>query len=142
MSEHEAELRSKLAAEGADVHDIMHWFLEAIGAQACVDGGPEPDLSWFEREFLKDNVERYHDEHIKRMPMDQLLNEWATTAPAHLGRPLIDVSGWSDVELIHAITDDHYSDSVAEELIKRANAGRITVAEYVYLAAKKALGHP
>ena len=52
MSEHEAELRRRLAAEGANIYDVMRWFLDAIGAQACADGGPEPELSWFEREFL------------------------------------------------------------------------------------------
>ena len=55
MSKHEAELRRRVA-NNDDIHDTMVWFLEAIGAQAYVDGGPEPDLSWFEREFLKDNT--------------------------------------------------------------------------------------
>ena len=108
MSKFEDELRRRLAVEGADVYEIMRWFLDAIGAQACADGGPEPDLSWFEREFLKDNTERYHEERLRRMPLPQLLNEWATTMPAHPDRPLIDVSGWSDKDLINGTMDDRY----------------------------------
>jgi hypothetical protein len=63
MSKHEAELRRRVANSAnsdADIHDSIYdtmvWFLEAVGAQAHLDGGPKPDLSWFEREFLKDNT--------------------------------------------------------------------------------------
>jgi hypothetical protein len=132
MSKHEVALRKRLAVDGADVYEIMRWFLEAVGAQACADGGPEPDLSWFEREFLKDNVERYHEERPWRIPLDQLLNEWATTMPTHPDRPLIDVSRWADKDLISGARDDCYGDSCIEELVKRANAKRVTMADYVF----------
>jgi hypothetical protein len=52
MSEREAELRRRIASN-EDIHDTVCWFLEAIGAQAWADGGPRPDLSWFEQESLK-----------------------------------------------------------------------------------------
>ena len=129
MSKHEDELRCRLAADGADIHDIMCWFLDAIGAQACVDGGPEPDLSWFEREFLKDNVERYREERLRRMPLRELLNEWATAKP---DQPLIDVSDWPDKDLINAVTDEQYGDSAVAELVKRANARCLTMSDYVF----------
>ena len=129
MSEHEAELRRRLAAEGANIYDVMRWFLDAVGAQACADGGPEPDLSWFEREFLKDNVERYREERLRRMPLRELLNEWATAKP---DQPLIDVSDWPDKDLINGIMDDHHGDSAVAELVRRANAQCLTMAEYVF----------
>ena len=132
MSEHEAELRRRLAAEGANIYDVMRWFLDAVGAQACADGGPEPDLSWFEREFLKDNVERYREERLRRMPLRELLNEWATTMPTHPDRPLIDVSRWADKDLISGARDDCYGDSCIEELVKRANARCLTMSDYVF----------
>jgi|SoiMethySBSTD1v2_1073268.scaffolds.fasta_scaffold2891721_2 hypothetical protein len=57
MSEHEAELRRRMALKDVDVYDTMVWFLAAIDAEGCVDRQREPDLSWFEREFLKDNMD-------------------------------------------------------------------------------------
>jgi hypothetical protein len=53
MSQFEAELRQRVS-RGDDTYDTFEWYLSAIGAEDLVDrGGPEPDLSWFEREFLK-----------------------------------------------------------------------------------------
>jgi|SRR5215831_8918223 len=131
MSEHEAELRRRLATDGADTFDIICWFLDVVGAQACVDGGPEPDLSWFEREFLKSNVEYYHEERVRRMTLPELLNELATEGLINLDQPRIDVSDWSDLDLTSAITDDRYGDSAVAELVKRANAKRATMSDYV-----------
>ncbi len=82
MSKHEAELRRRLAGDHVDVYEIISWFLDAIDAQAYVDGKPgEPDLSWFEREFLINNIERYHTARIKRMSMVDLLNKMAIAKP-------------------------------------------------------------
>jgi len=131
MSEHEAELRRRLATDGADTFDIICWFLDVVGAQACVDGGPEPDLAWFEREFLKSNVEYYHEERVRRMTLPELLNELATEGLINLDQPRIDVSDWSDLDLTSAITDDRYGDSAVAELVKRANAKRATMSDYV-----------
>jgi hypothetical protein len=64
MSEHEAELRRRIADDDAALargggndllvtHDTLAWFLEAIGAQASARGtGPKPNLSLFEQNFL------------------------------------------------------------------------------------------
>jgi hypothetical protein len=132
MGKFEAELRKQLAADGADIHDIMCWFLDAIGAQACVDGGPEPDLSWFEREFLKDNTAFYHKERVRRMTIWELLDGMAAEGPVRPDQPLIDVSGWSDKDLINAVTDDQYGDSAVAELVRRANARCLTMSDYVF----------
>jgi hypothetical protein len=132
VSKHEAELRRRLS-NGDDVYDTMDWFLKAIDAQAFVDGGPEPDLSWFEREFLGDkaNIDRYHEERMRRKTIFDLLNDMATEGPVHPERPHIDMSGAADEDLINKIGDDYYGDSAVEELVKRANAKRITLAHYI-----------
>jgi hypothetical protein len=131
MSKHEAELRRRVA-NNDNTYDTMVWFLEAIDAQAYREGGPEPDLSWFEREFLKDNIDRYHEEHMRRMPVQDLLNVLALEDPEHPERPLIDLSDATDQYLIKQIGDYH-SDSAVAELVKRANAKRVTLADYIML---------
>jgi hypothetical protein len=130
MSKHEAELRQRLS-NGDDIHDTMDWFLKAIGAQAYIDGGAEPDLSWFEREFLKDNTDRYHEERMRRKTMFELLNNLATEGPVHPERPRIDMSGAADEDLIDKMVDDNYGDSAVEELVKRANGKHMTLADYI-----------
>ena len=112
MSKHEAELRRKLSVAGVDIYDTMVWFLTAIDAQACVDGGPEPDLSWFEREFLKSNIELYRRERMQRMTVLELLNAMAAAEPTKPDRPRIDMSDWSDEALINALfsTNDDLHD--------------------------------
>jgi hypothetical protein len=127
VSKHEAELRRRLSVAGVDIYDTVCWFLTAIDAQACVDGGPKPDLSWFEREFLKSNIELYR----RRMTLPELLNAMAAAGPTEPGRPRSDMSEWSDEALINALgsNDDH--DSAVEELVKRANARHLTMADYI-----------
>jgi hypothetical protein len=129
VSEHEAELRRRLP-NGDGIYETMCWFLSAIDAQACVDGGPEPDLSWFEREFLKDNIDRYHEERLRRMTMAELINEAATERfdPNH---PRIDMSEATDEELINKMVEGPHRESATEELVKRANAKRVTLADYI-----------
>jgi hypothetical protein len=131
MSKCEAELRRRLSNRD-DIYDTMCWFLSAIDAQACADGGPEPDLSWFEREFLKDNIDRYREEQMRRMTIWELLNGAATEGPVHPERPRIDMSDVADKELINKMVDDYYGDSAVEELVKRANAKRLTLADYAW----------
>jgi hypothetical protein len=83
MSEHEAELRLRLERKD-DLYDTIVWFLAAIDVESCVDSGLDPDLSWFEREFLKDkdNIEFYREERLRRMTVPELLNEMAIAKPA------------------------------------------------------------
>jgi hypothetical protein len=120
-----------MSAENVDVYDTLCWFLDAINAQACVDGGPEPDLSWFEREFLRDNIEFYHKERVRRMTTWELLDGMATEGAVRPDQPLLDVSDWQDVDLINAVTDERYGDSAVAELVKRANAKRVTISDYL-----------
>jgi hypothetical protein len=68
------------------------------------------------------------------MSWPDLLNGLAASVPAH---PLIDVSGWSDKDLVNAITDDHYGESAVGELVKRANARHLTMADYVFDVVSK-----
>ena len=133
MSEHEVELRRRRALEEVDIYDTMVWFLAAIDAQGYVDRGcrgPEPKLLWFEREFLKDNIELYHEQRVRRMTMLELLNEMATNRPEDPNQPRIDMSQSSDEDVINGVTGPH-SQSAIEELVKRANAKSLTVADYV-----------
>jgi hypothetical protein len=116
VSEFEAELRRRLSAETVDIYDIMCWFLDAINAQACADGGPEPDLSWFEREFLKNNMEYCREERMQRKTIWELLDRLAIEGPVKPDQPLLDVSDWSDVDLINVVVDDKYGDSAVAEL--------------------------
>jgi hypothetical protein len=88
MSKHEAELRRRVA-DNDNTYDTMCWFLSAIGAQAYVDGGPEPDLSWFEREYLKANIARYHEERMRRMSIRDLIDALALEDFEHPERPLL-----------------------------------------------------
>jgi hypothetical protein len=74
MSQYETELRRRLAADKVDLYETISWFLAAIGAQDFIDGKPgEPDLSWFEREFLTANAERYQQERVQRMSIVELI---------------------------------------------------------------------
>ena len=130
MSKYEAELRRRLS-NGDDIYDTMDWFWKAIGAQAYIDGGPKPDLSSFEVEFLNDNVDRYHEEQIRRKTMFELLNDVAMAGPVHPERPRIDMSEATDDELIDKMVDDYYGDSATEELVKRANGKHMTLADYI-----------
>jgi hypothetical protein len=131
----EAELRRRVS-EGDAMYDTVSWFLVAIDAQAWADGGPEPDLSWFEREFLKDNLERYNEERPRRMSMVELVNAMALEKPYHPERPLIDMSDVADIELVEKMIDHDYGDSAVAELVKRANAKCITLAHYIVQALK------
>ena len=130
MSQHEAELRGRLAGDNVDIVEIMTRFLAATDARAYADGKPgEPDLSWFEREFMRDNVERYHQERIKRLSIVDLVVGMvlAERAPDYA---LIDMSAMPDRELINA-TIGPDGDSACAELLKRANAKCITVADFI-----------
>jgi hypothetical protein len=135
MSTHEAELRRRLS-HGDDFYDTMSWFLSAIDAQACADGGPEPDLSWFEREFLEVNIDRYYEEQLRRMTVPELLNAAAMERfdPSH---PRIDMSGAADEELINKMVKGPHRESATEELVKRANGKRMTLADYIGDIARK-----
>jgi hypothetical protein len=138
VSKYEAELRRRLAIDGADLYDTMCWFLTAINAQAVADGGPETEeLSWFEREFLINNTEFYHKERCERMTNWELLN--AMAAVVKPDQPRLDMSDWPDVKLINTIVDpdDCRSDSAIEELVKRANAKCITMADYIDVVLRK-----
>jgi hypothetical protein len=130
MSKHEAELKRRLS-KGDGIYETMSWFLKAIDAQACADGGPEPDLSWFEEQFLRDNADRYKEEQMRRKTILELINDMATEGPVHPERPRIDMTEATDKDLINQTTDDFYGDSAVEELVKRANAKCMTLAEYV-----------
>jgi hypothetical protein len=139
MSEYEAELRRRTALKDVDVYDTMVWFLAAIDAEGYVDRGcrgPEPDLSWFEREFLIDNMDLYHKQRLtdhkqqlKRMTSSELLNGLAVSEPTP-NQPRIDMSQWSDKDVINGMTGPHHNSAI-DEIVKRANARRITVADYV-----------
>jgi hypothetical protein len=83
--------------------------------------------------------QRYSEERVGRLPLVQLLNNWATCAPEYPGR-LLDLSHLPDRQLIHAvfqqdigITADKaiLSDSAITELTRRANDVRLTVADYI-----------
>src|SRR5262249_28311699 len=131
VSRHEAELRRRMSAKNVDVYDTLCWFLDAINAQACVDGGPEPDLSWFERKFLKSHVEYYREERMRRKTIWELLDGLATEGAVSPDQPLLDVSDWQDVDLINAATNERYGNSAVAELVKRANAKCVTMSDYV-----------
>jgi hypothetical protein len=135
MSKHEAELRRRLS-DGDDFYDTMSWFLSAIDAQACADGGPEPDLSWFEREFLEANIDRYYEEQLRRMTVPELLNAAAMERfdPSHRW---IDMSGAADEELINKMVEGPHRESATEELVKRANGKCMTLADYIGDIARK-----
>ena len=135
MSQYETELRRKLASNQADIYETITWFVAAIDIQAYADGKPgEPDLSEFEQDFLAENVERYQRERLRRMPLvealTELLNNMATAAPAP-NYPKVDMSGMPDRALINAAFDGPYVDCATQELVKRANAKRVTFAEYI-----------
>jgi hypothetical protein len=139
VSEHEAELRRRVS-NGDDIYDTMVWFLAAIDAQGYVDRGcrgPEPNLSWFEREFLRDNTDRYHEERMRRKTFLELLNDIATALPLHPERARIDMSDVADKELANMIGDDDLTDSAVEELVTRANRKCMTVAEYIRDVARR-----
>jgi hypothetical protein len=130
MTQYERELRRRLAGDHVDIYETMTWFLTVIDAQAYADGKPgELDLSWFEREFMRDNVERYHQERIKRMSDIDLIVGMVLAMPAP-DYVLIDMSAMPDRELINA-TIGPDGDSACAELLKRANAKRITVADFI-----------
>jgi hypothetical protein len=83
--------------------------------------------------------QRYSEERVGRLPLTQLLNNWAACAPEYPGR-LLDLSDLPDRQLIRAvfqqdigITTDKaiLSDSAITELTRRANDVRLTVADYM-----------
>ena len=136
MSKHETELRRRLAGSNVDIYETMSWFLTAIDAQAYVHGKlGEPDLSAFEREFLHANVERYQQARLDRMSPDDLLNKMATAEPDP-NAPKIDMSGLSDRQVIAAAFNGPYFDSATAELVKRANAKCVTVADFIRAALR------
>lgn len=91
MSEHEAELRRRWALQH-DIYETISWFLAAIDAEGYASGKPAPPdlLSDFEREFLFDNMEHYHQERIKRMPSVELASKLALCDP---------IPGQADVDM-------------------------------------------
>jgi hypothetical protein len=136
MSKHETELRRRLAGDNVDIYETMSWFLTAIDAQAYVDGKPgEPDLSEFEREFLRANVERDDKARLDRMSPDDLFNKMATAKPDP-NAPKVDMSELSDRQVIAAAFNGPYVDSATAELVKRANAKCVTVADFIRAALR------
>jgi hypothetical protein len=131
MSEHEAELRRRWADGKGDIVETMTWFLAAIGAQDFVDGKPGslPHLSWYEREFLKDNAERYDRARVARMSIVDLTIGRIMAKPEP-GQFDIDMSGAPDGDILDALPGP-YSNSAAAELLKRANAKRVTLVDYL-----------
>jgi hypothetical protein len=130
MSQRETELRRRLAGDNVDIVEIMTWFLDAIDAKTYADGKPgEPDLSWFEREFLRDNAERYHQERLKRMSVIDLVVHVVLAEPEP-GQNDVDMREVPDRDLVNALVGDH-SNSASAELLKRANAKRVTVADWL-----------
>jgi hypothetical protein len=98
---------------------------------------PEMNLSEFEREFLIANADRYHEERLRRMPMPALINEMAT-ARFDSDQVQANMSAVADVDLIAtAFRDDPHAKSATEELVKRANAKRVTLADYVYYVGQR-----
>jgi hypothetical protein len=135
MSQFEAELRQRVS-RGDDTYDTIEWYLSAIRAKDLVErGGPEPDLSWFEREFLKANAEYYQEQRLRRMPLSELLNGMAMAKPLHPGRQLIDMGGLANRTLIRTMLDGTADarryDSAVAELTKRANAKGMTMADFI-----------
>jgi hypothetical protein len=135
VSEHEAELRRRVS-NGDDIYDTMVWFLAAIDAQGYVDRGcrgPEPNLSWFERETIPIATTK----RMRRKTFLELLNDIATALPLHPERARIDMSDVADKELANMIGDDDLTDSAVEELVTRANRKCMTVAEYIRDVARR-----
>jgi hypothetical protein len=93
MSKHEDELRRRLAVDGDDIFDTLYWFLDATGFQAYIDGGPKPDWSEFEQEFLAANLvryhQRYHEKRLEGMSSVEMFNELATEWLIEPNRPRI-----------------------------------------------------
>jgi hypothetical protein len=140
MSKHEDELRRRLAVDGDDVFDTLYWFLDATGFQAHIDGGPMPDWSEFEREFLAANLmryhQRYHDKRLEGMSEVEKLNEWATEWLITPHQPPIDMSTWTDRQVVEQLdlrvpAPTRNVASALEELTRRANAKCMTVGNYI-----------
>ncbi len=89
-----------------------------------------PDLSWFEREFLKDNTGALPTgARLERMNIVVLIEGMVLAKPAP-GYVMIDMSGMPDRELLNALSSPD-SDSAGAELVKRANAKCHTVRDYL-----------
>jgi hypothetical protein len=97
--------------------------------------------------------QRYSEERVGRLPLAQLLNNWAACAPDCPGR-LLDLSHLPDRQLIRAVFKQDIgitaekailADSAITELTKRANDVRLTVADYMkrtvrHIGSSKAAG--
>lgn len=130
MSKYETELRRRLARDQGDIYEAMSWFLAAIDFQAYVDGKPgQPDLSEFEEDFLTANLLRYQQARLKRMSIVDLVSHMVLADPDP-NQPKVDMSGVSDSDIINALCGSH-SDSAAAELVKRASAKRLTMADFL-----------
>ena len=60
----------------------------------------------------------------------ELINACATAFPGPVQQPKMDMSKWSDQATVKALFGP-YSDSAMDELVKRANATAMTVADYI-----------
>jgi hypothetical protein len=130
MSKHESELRRRVALQH-DLYETITWFIAVNDLQAYADGKPAPAdlLSEWEREYLADNIERFHQARIERMPFNELITRMVLGKPAP-GAVLIDMSAMPDRKLLDA-TIGADGDSACAELLKRANAKRLTVADFI-----------
>jgi hypothetical protein len=134
MSKHEDELRRRLAVDGADIFDTLYWFLDATGFQAYIDGGPKPDWSEFEQEFLAANLvryhQRYHEKRLEGMSSVEMFNELATEWLIEPNRPRIVMSTWTDRQVMSQLENGD-AVSALEELTRRANAKCVAVGDYI-----------
>jgi hypothetical protein len=82
---------------------------------------------------------RYKTKWLERLSNEQLWNNWAAAPPQHPDK-LVDLSDLPDRQLLRAALQhdigragdkEVLSDSAIAELAKRANAARLTVADYV-----------
>jgi hypothetical protein len=134
MSKHEDELRRRLAVDGDDIFDTLYWFLDATGFQAYIDGGPKPDWSEFEQEFLAANLvryhQRYHEKRLEQMSSVEMFNELATEWLIEPNRPRIVMSTWTDRQVMSQLENGD-AVSALEELTRRANAKCVAVGDYI-----------
>jgi hypothetical protein len=90
--------------------------------------------------IVKRGIARYRKEQVEKMSVDQLFNGWAANPSSF--DTLLDLSHVPDRQLIRTVTfqntasgltasRDLMADSAIAELAKRANAQRVTVADYI-----------
>src|SRR5215471_10765250 len=84
-------------------------------------------------------------EALRQLPTRDLLNLMAVVRPTTPNQTRVDMSKWSDREVIYVLNVETLGDpnnihveSALEELTKRANAKCVTVGDYIYDVVTKA----